>query len=232
VLLHGLGGDRSVWAPVLDRLAAERDVIAVDMPGFGGSPVIDQAAPADLAQAVGDFVETLGVERPHVGGNSLGAWVALELALAGRARSVVGIAPAGLWNGALEPRQPVARMVARLALPVLGPLLAGEAGRRLALGNTVAHPERVPPEAALQLVRAYALAPGFDAANAAMRAGSFTRLADVRVPVTLAWAEHDRLVRRPRHLPPNVRSIVLADCGHLPTWDQPEAVASVLLGGG
>jgi pimeloyl-ACP methyl ester carboxylesterase len=64
-----------------------------------------------------------------------------------------------------------------------------------------------------------------------MRAGRFTGLADIRVPTTLAWPEHDRLVARPRRLPARVRNVVLRGCGHLPTWDDPEQVASVLLRG-
>ena len=64
-----------------------------------------------------------------------------------------------------------------------------------------------------------------------MRSGRFTRLGDIAVPVTLAWPEHDRLVARPRSLPPGVRSVVLPGCGHLPTWDDPESVARVLLDG-
>jgi pimeloyl-ACP methyl ester carboxylesterase len=95
----------------------------------------------------------------------------------------------------------------------------------------VAHAERVPPDAALRLVRAYADAPGFDSVNYAMRAGRFTRLEHLRVPVTLAWPEHDHLVRRPAHLPPNVRSVPLPGAGHVPMWDAPEAVAALLLRG-
>ncbi len=64
-----------------------------------------------------------------------------------------------------------------------------------------------------------------------MRAGRFTRLEQIRVPVTLAWPEHDPLVARPAHLPPTVRNVVLRGAGHLPMWDAPKAVAEVLLQG-
>jgi pimeloyl-ACP methyl ester carboxylesterase len=89
----------------------------------------------------------------------------------------------------------------------------------------------VPAAAAAHLVRAYATAPGFDAVNDAMRANRFAHLGDIRVPVTLAWPDRDRLVGRPRQLPPAVRSVTLRDCGHVPTWDDPEQVAAVLLAG-
>jgi pimeloyl-ACP methyl ester carboxylesterase len=234
VLLHPLGGDRGVWAPVFERLACERDVIAVDMPGFGESAALpdgDPATPAALADAVAGLMADLGVERPHVAGNSLGGWVALELALRRGARSVTAIAPAGLWPQPLAPRRGVARSIARAALPVIPALVASEAGRRVALIGTVAHPERVEPAAAARLVRSYARAPGFDAANDAMRADRFSALERIRVPLTLGWPEYDRLVARPPHLPARARSVVLRGCGHMPMWDDPEQVADLLLAG-
>jgi pimeloyl-ACP methyl ester carboxylesterase len=284
VLLHALGTDRHMWDPVLERLAAEREVFALDMPGFGESPTVaalardgttagdasaaragddapptpaghapitradhapvtraDQApltradhapvTPADLAAAVHAHLSALGLDRPHVAGNSLGGWVALELALAGHARSVTAIAPAGMWAQPLMPKRSPARALAGTLSPVLPALLRSERGRRAALAGTTAHPERIPYAAALQLVRAYANAPGFDAANAGMRAGRFTGLARISVPLTLAWPDHDRLVARPRSVPASASELVLRGCGHMPTWDDPEQVAAVLLRG-
>jgi pimeloyl-ACP methyl ester carboxylesterase len=234
VLVHSLGTDRCVWHPVLEPLARERDVIAVDLPGFGQSDPLPPGEPPEprrLARAVASFAEGLGIERPHVAGNSLGAWVALEMALADDARSVTAIAPAGLWPRALAPKPSIARRVARAATPVLAALLATERGRRLALGATMAHPERVPPREALRLVRAYAAAPGYDEVNAAMRAGRFDGLDRVRVPLTFGWPDRDRLVARPARLPAAARNVVLRDCGHVPMWDSPEQVAALLLAG-
>jgi pimeloyl-ACP methyl ester carboxylesterase len=234
VLLHPLGADRRVWDPVVSRLAGRRDVVAVDLPGFGGSPVLRgrPPAPAALAEAVRAFCEQeLRLAGWHVAGNSLGGWVALELALGGAVRSVTAIAPAGLWGGPLAPKPSVARRVARVALPVVGLAARSRALRRAILLGTVAHPERVPPAAAAGLVRAYARAPGFAAANAAMRAGHFAGLAAIEVPVTLVWPGHDRLVARPRRVPAGVRELVLPDAGHMPMWDAPEDVVSALLAG-
>jgi pimeloyl-ACP methyl ester carboxylesterase len=234
VLLHSLGTDRCVWHPVLDGLARERDVIAVDLPGFGESdplPAGASPAPRALGAALASFLDDLGVERPHVAGNSLGGWVALEMAVAGAARSVTAIAPAGLWPRALAPKPSIARGVARAATPLLAAVLATARGRRLALGATMAHPERVPPREALRLVRAYAAAPGYDAVNAAMRSGRFDGLDRLRVPVTFGWPDRDRLVARPRALPAAARNVVLRDCGHVPMWDSPEQVAALLLEG-
>ncbi|MCW2991261.1 MAG: alpha/beta fold hydrolase [Solirubrobacterales bacterium] len=232
VLIHPLGADRSVWAPVLDRLAARHDVIVPDLPGFGASPALDgPATPAALAASMTGLLDELGLPAVHAVGNSLGGWVALELGLGGRADRVTAIAPAGLWEHPLAPRRGIARRLASLALPLIPSLTRSERGRRLLLGGSVAHPERVPAHAAEQLVRSYATAPGLRAANERMRGSRFARLAEITVPVTLAWPDHDRLVAPPRRLPPNVRSVVLHGCGHIPMWDDPEQVAALIEGG-
>jgi pimeloyl-ACP methyl ester carboxylesterase len=234
VLLHPLGADRRAWRPVTGLLAREREVIAVDLPGFGGSPPLggDDASPPAHAAAVRRFLaEELGVAAPHVAGNSLGGWVALELALAGGAASVTAIAPAGLWERPLAPKPELARAFARAVAPVAGAAMRVPRLRRLALAGSVAHPDRVPPRDAAALIGAYASAPGFTAVNRAMRAGTFTGLAAIAVPVTLAWPEHDRLIARPRAVPPAVRQVGLPGCGHVPMWDDPAAVAAALLAG-
>jgi pimeloyl-ACP methyl ester carboxylesterase len=217
-----------MWDPVVERLDG---ALAIDLPGHGDEPLPADASPPALAAEIVRRLAAEGIERPHVAGNSLGGWVALEMAAAGHAASVTAIAPAGLWREPLVPKRSRVRAVARALLPVLGALLRSERGRRLVLAANAAHPERIPPDAALRLVRAYATAPGFEAVNDAMRASRFTALAEISVPVTLAWPEHDRLVRRPRSVPDGVRSVVLRGCGHLPCWDDPEAVARVLLEG-
>jgi pimeloyl-ACP methyl ester carboxylesterase len=62
-----------------------------------------------------------------------------------------------------------------------------------------------------------------------MRAAVFSGVEQIRVPVTLAWAELDRLVRRPHETAPGWRTLVLHGCGHIPTWDDPKQVARLLL---
>ena len=231
VLLHPLGADRRIWDPVVPLLRDRREVITVDLPGFGGSPELSGVRPTPhaLAQAVTAELVELGIERPHVAGNSLGGWVSLELGLSGVARSVTAIAPAGLWPEPLMPKAGIAHRVARAALPVIGAAAGTRPGRRLMLAGSVAHPRRVPGPQAAHLVRAYATAPGFEAVNAAMRAGRLESLERIRCPVTLVWPDHDRLIQRPVWVPDRVRSVVLADAGHIPMWDAPQEVARVLL---
>jgi pimeloyl-ACP methyl ester carboxylesterase len=233
VLLHALGGSLRAWEPVLDRLAAERDVIAIDLPGFGASAPLGPdvvPTPRALAGAVAALLESLGVHRPHVAGNSLGGWVALELAKAGVARSVTAIAPAGLWPGPLRPRGRLnAQAVSRALRPLIAPGLRVGAVRRSVLGGIVAHPERLTYDQALRFVRDYADARGYVDVNREMRGSRFTGGEQIRVGVTVAWCERDRLVGPPRVMPLRARALTLYDCGHVPMTDDPAAVARVLL---
>jgi pimeloyl-ACP methyl ester carboxylesterase len=228
VLLHPLGADRRVWDPIVGSLRAAHEVIAIDLPGFGQSPPLRHTTPTPraLAEAVAALLGELAVHRPHVVGNSLGGWVALELALAGGAGRVTAIAPAGLWSAPLVPTSSLAHRLARALEPLIEPAARTRRGRRLLLSGSVAYPERIPATDAAHLVRAYARAPGFTAVNDAMRATTFTALGRIRIPVTLVWPEHDRLVERPARLPGNVTSVALPDAGHVPMWDAPAAVVA------
>jgi pimeloyl-ACP methyl ester carboxylesterase len=230
VMLHPLGADRHVWAPIVERLAHERELVTVDLPGFGESPPLRDETPTAraLAGAVASLLASLEIERPHVTGNSLGGWVALELGLRGVTRSTSAIAPAGLWAQPLVPKPSAGHRLARAVRPLVGPVAASAGGRRVLLSGAVAHPERIPAAQAAHLVRAYAGAGGFVAVNKAMRAGRFEDLAHIPGPLTLIWPEHDRVVDRPPRLPANVRNVVLKDAGHMPFWDAPDELAAVL----
>ena len=233
VLLHPLGADRRVWDPIVGSLRATHEVIAIDLPGFGQSPPLRPATPTPraLGEAVAAVLRELGVDRPHVVGNSLGGWVALELALAGGAERVTAIAPAGLWSAPLAPKSSLAHRAARALEPLIEPAARTRRGRRLLLSGSVAYPDRIPGRDAAHLVRAYARAPGFVAVNDAMRATTFTALAQIRCPVTLIWPDHDRLVERPARLPGNVTSVTLPDAGHVPMWDAPAALVTLIVTG-
>ena len=90
LLIHGLGGTRTVWEPVIPLLEGEREVHAIDMPGFGSAPPLPpevEPTAANLARAVHEECARNGVERPHVAGNSLGGWVGREMGRCGWAAS-------------------------------------------------------------------------------------------------------------------------------------------------
>jgi pimeloyl-ACP methyl ester carboxylesterase len=234
VLIHGLGGSRRIWEPVIDRLAAERDVVAVDLPGFGESPPLPgEVAPTatNLGLAVAGLCAELGIERPHFAGNSLGAWAALERAKAGGAASVCAISPAGLWRRPLGPRRVDSHRWAERLRLLMPPLLASSRVRSSLLRTTVARPERLSAAEAKALVYDWLNAPAYDAANDEMRSHVFEHPELVTVPTTIAWGTEDRLVGPPRaeRMPPGARYIELEGLGHTPTWDDPPRIAELLL---
>jgi pimeloyl-ACP methyl ester carboxylesterase len=219
---------------VVDRLAAARDVIAVDLPGFGESAPLPDDVPAtaaNLGAAVSALCAQLGIERPHVAGNSLGGWACLELAKAGGARSVCAISPAGLWRRPLGPARVQSRARATRLRPLLPLLLASRRARAAALRTFVADPERLSRAEAKAVILDWLDAPGYDAANREMRSHVFERPDLVKVPTTIAWGTEDRLVGRPRRerMPPGARYIELEGVGHTPTWDDPALIAELLL---
>ena len=237
LLLHGLGGSSRVWDPLLPLLAAEREVVVLDMPGFGAAPALpDGVEPtaANLAAALHAACAERGIERPHVAGNSLGGWVALEMGRAGWAASVTALSPAGLWRAPIGPRESGARTLARRLRPLVAAALWVPAVRRRALATSVARPERVPVGTGRELVLGWIDADGYDGANRAMRTHVFDPAGyPEEVPVTLAWGELDRLVAppRPERRPAGARFLVLPGVGHTPTWDDPELIARTLLEG-
>jgi pimeloyl-ACP methyl ester carboxylesterase len=86
------------WELVLPVLERHHDVLAPTFPGHAGGPSLDRAFNDDvLLDAIEQAMDEAGFERAHIVGNSLGGFVALQLAARGRAESVVALAPAGGW---------------------------------------------------------------------------------------------------------------------------------------
>jgi pimeloyl-ACP methyl ester carboxylesterase len=234
VLIHGLGGSLVVWEPVMELLASERDVIAVDLPGFGESDPLPEGtrhSAVDMGRAVTAHLSSLGVERPHLAGNSLGAWTALEMAADGEAASLCCISPAGLWRRKLGPRTYNTRRLGRRGKHAIYAMLRTERGRRALMRTTVARPELLSSDEAIRWLGAWLDAPAYDDANDMMRAEPFERAGEIDVPVTIVWGEEDRLVAppRPERMPPKARYFTEPGWGHTPTKDDPDGVTRVLL---
>jgi pimeloyl-ACP methyl ester carboxylesterase len=241
LLMHGIGSRWQMWEPVLSRLTPHFDVIAVDLPGFGSSqmPAPGTAPGAQsLTTLVQEFLVRHDVDRPHVVGNSMGGLIALELARRGSARSATGLSPAGfgsrteqlyahlsLWAGV---------RVARWLAPRAEQLLSRPGARIAAVGQYVAHPGRLTSANAAADLRALAGAPWFDETLPRLRPREFTGGSEISVPVTIAWGAEDRLlvprqlVRAGQELP-QARLVVLRGCGHVPTYDDPDQVARVII---
>ncbi|WP_371774467.1 alpha/beta fold hydrolase [Streptomyces sp. NBC_01438] len=241
LLLHGIGHHRQAWDPVIPVLAVERDVVAVDLPGFGASPALPDGLRYDLttvASLLGAFCEKLGLDRPHVAGNSLGGLLALELGREKRVRSVTALSPAGFWTErerryAFGTLRAMRLAAGSLPLPLIERLSRTPAGRAVLTSTIYARPGRRSPEAAVRETVALREAAGFHQTLAFGRGVRFTD--DVPgLPVTIAWGSGDRLLPRrqgirAKHTVPGARLVRLPGCGHVPMSDDPALVARVVL---
>jgi pimeloyl-ACP methyl ester carboxylesterase len=243
VLIHGIGSRWQIWEPVLGRLESEREVVAFDLPGFGESPMPAPGTPAgieSLTDLSASILDQLGLERPHVAGNSLGGWISLELAKRGRVRSATVLSPAGFHNSREAVYQRASLWMTlrltRLLAPHADRLSTSPALRRLTWSQIVARPELIPPTDAAASARALAYAPWFDETLRVIIHERFTGGERIDVPVTIAWGEKDRLLL-PRQAPRaarrvrGARLITLTGCGHVPMYDDPVQVSRVLLEG-
>jgi pimeloyl-ACP methyl ester carboxylesterase len=232
LLVHGLGGERHVWEPVWPALTARCDVMTIDLPGFGGSPPLpagSDVSPRGLARVVAEHLAGVGFARRHVAGISLGGWIALELARLGHARSVTAICPAGFWTRTQGPLDPGRRRALMAARPLVPFALAVPGVREKALGGVMVHPERLSYRAAARVVSAYAGSRGYVEVQNAMRAHRLEDGDGIDVPVTIAWADSDRLVG-PQRVPLRAtRTVTLRNAGHVPMWDVPEDITRLVL---
>ncbi|WP_162958320.1 alpha/beta fold hydrolase [Nocardia yunnanensis] len=242
VLLHGAGGSARNWLPVMDRLAADRRVIALDFPGFGLTPFPDRVEFTMewvMAQLAGEFAR-LGLHGPvDLAGNSMGGWFALEAAKRGMARSVAAIAPAGLWRRGM-PDLLYAQFLTAMAGGLLtrGPgarALRFDLVRHASLALVARHPARIPRTEGIAMIR------DLDRSQRALllavrhaRSLHFEGGQGISVPVTIAFGDHDRMLRpsvsRMRdELPAHTRWVTLPGCGHVPMSDAPQLVARTIL---
>ena len=243
VLMHGVGHRRQAWQPVLDRLTPHRDVITVDLPGHGESPPLEldgRSVPDALEAEITGLLTKLGVERPHVAGNSLGGRLALEAGVRGYAATVTALSPAGFWRNDRDLGYTKAvfrsmQAAGKWIKPLAPALSRSTAGRAVLYGPIVSRPSLMSPEQASGDIAAFiAAAEALDAILAT--ASLFTGQIPGDVPVTIAWGTRDRLLRphqakiAERQLP-GARFVPLPGCGHVPMTDNPEMVADVLLRG-
>jgi pimeloyl-ACP methyl ester carboxylesterase len=239
LLMHGIGHRWQMWTPVLDDLARDHDVVAVDLPGFGASPRLPAGWQPSFAAGtalLSDVLDELGWDRAHLVGNSLGGWLSFELALRHRALSVCGLAPAGLWKDhrAMDRRLRFWFGVwvggSRRLSSAVG-LLRYRAVRTVALAGLFGRPWRIPPDIAVGDARSLA-ASAFDETYAAGVGHRFSGGHDIDVPVTVAWGSRDPLFDADRctvaELPAHTRVEVLRGCGHVPTWDDPPLVLETI----
>ncbi len=238
LLLHGIGSTRDDFATLGPRLARDFDVLALDLPGHGGSPPLaGTPTVAAIADAIEDDLDAHDIRKIHILGNSLGGRLAIELARRGRALSVVAIAPSGL---ALPPERlmqgslmATARVQMRLLRPLLGPLAATRLGRTALLAGLRARPWRATEAEALSLRGGFADATGFwSMLWWAVLRDVPTGLDAIRCPVVLAQGNVDVISsgQTMRYLPliDRARFRPLLGAGHAPQSDVPSAIVDLV----
>jgi pimeloyl-ACP methyl ester carboxylesterase len=243
VLLHGVMGSERMWDDVAPLLGLRYDVIAPTAYGHRGgeAPSSRPARYSDVVAGAERQLDALGIDTAHLVGNSMGGWMALDLARRGRARSVFAISPAGMWPPATSAgaaRPPAKALMqglkaGRATRPLLPLLYRSRAVRQSAMRNVAARGGSLSRERALGLtddMLGCTIAEDMLATDA-----HFAPLDPVPCAITIAWAERDRIFPERKYGPvaiervPGARYIVLPRVGHVPMLDDPQLVADAIL---
>ena len=242
LLIHGLGGHWQSWNPILDDLAATREVIAVDLPGFGQTPRLQgETSIRTLADAVTAFVQAQGLGGIDAVGSSMGARLVLELARRGGiVGGVVSLNPGGFWQGwerhAFFSSIWLSVRLLRLLRPALPALCAHPVGRALLLAQFSARPTRLAPGIVTDELCSYVAAPAFDELLAQLAYGEEQQGAprnSIAHPLVIGWGRQDRVCLPRQALRalaafPDAHLHWFERCGHFPHWDQPAETVQLI----
>jgi pimeloyl-ACP methyl ester carboxylesterase len=245
VCLHGFTDTWRTWELVLPALERQHDVLALTLPGHAGGLELPRDAPEHaLVDAVEWAMDEAGFTTAHLVGNSLGGYVALQLAARGRARSVVALAPAGGWAPGDDAQRVTQEHFLTMqdaletALPHVDAIVSTPAGRRRATAHFVADPEHIPPELLAHLMRGAAACPCVSQLVEHARTHGWHIDAErIGCPVRVVWGTEDRLLEWPSSAVryrdewlPQADWVVLDDVGHCPQLDVPLETAQLILG--
>lgn len=236
VFVHGLSGAWQNWLEQLPRFARTHRVIAVDLPGFGASPMPpwEISIPA-YGSFLRDFCERLGVERCALVGNSMGGFIATEVAIAEpeRVERLALVSAAGItWATARrEPAVMLAR-IGRAAAPLaLRFQLSGIRRPRLrerAFGGVFHDPASLRPELLWENVVPALRSPGYyDAMTTLVGYDIRDRLPEIADPTLIVWGRNDRVVPVPaalsykRRIGANAELHIFDRTGHVPQLERP-----------
>lgn len=242
VFIHGHSACWQHWLEQLPRFMRTHRCIALDLPGFGHSELpADGISMSGYARTVDAILQDLGVDAACVVGNSMGGFVAAELAIRfpQRVERLVLVAAAGLaarYIGLPTEliRHPGGAAAGRVLFGLGGvpdglatALARRRDGRRLALGFVTTHPRRLHPALVRELIRGTGR-PG--AALAAVELATYDfkdRVPDIACPTLIVWGDHDNLVPVSsagayEDAIPDARKLIYADTGHVPMLERPE----------
>jgi pimeloyl-ACP methyl ester carboxylesterase len=242
LLIHGLGGHWQSWEPILDHLAATREVIALDLPGFGRTPRLrGNTSIRTLADEVAAFIHAHGLGGIDAVGSSMGARLVLELARRGGVvGGVVALNPGGFWQGwerhAFFSSIYLSIRLLRLLRPALPSLCNTALGRALLLAQFSARPTRLDPGTVSRELCSYVAAPAFDELLAELAYGEEQRGAprhSIAHPLVIGWGRHDRVcfprqAQRALAAFPDAQLYWFDRCGHFPHWDAPDETVHLI----
>ncbi|GAB3222786.1 alpha/beta fold hydrolase [Spirosoma arcticum] len=242
LLLHGLGSSLKTWDLIMDELAIQRDVIAVDLPGFGQSPaLIGEVSIPTLADAVTDFLtqhQLLGIDAV---GNSMGARLVLELARRGQVvGAVVSLDPGGFWQGwhvaYFYHSVRLSAQLSSLIQPILPPLVSNPISRTVLFAQFSAHPWTIPARVALNEFREFLPTPSFTKLLDSLAHGPPQQGAPIgSIPnLVIGWGRQDRICppsqsRLAIKLFPDAQLHWFSHCGHVPQLDVPAETVALIL---
>ena len=236
LFVHGLSGCWQNWLENIPYFARTHRVVALDLPGFGGSqmPPWEISIPA-YGRFLRDFCERLGVGRSSLVGNSMGGFIATEVAITepDRVDDLVLVSAAGItWARARrEPAAMIGR-VGRAASPVLlrfhmqgikRPRL-----RRNYFQGVFFDPDGLRREMLWENVVPALQSPGYyDALTTLWGYDIRDRLEDIGVPTLIVWGRNDRVVPVPaavsyrKRIGKNAELVIFDHCGHVPQIERP-----------
>ncbi len=246
LLLHGFTDTWWTWELVLGSLERSHEVLAPTLAGHAGARPV--AGPLDAEMLVAELeraMDAAGWETAHLAGNSLGGYLALQLAARGRAESVVALAPAGGWAAddeffaaTLVPFFTMLREQLSANEAHLDAMLASPEGRRLATAATVCNFEHIPVELLSHQARGMIGCEGAaELMQSALGDGFSLDAARIVCPVRIVWGTEDRIlpwpaaaVRYREEWLPNADWVVLDGVGHMPQLDVPLETAELIAG--
>ena len=243
LLIHGLGGSARSWSTIWPALAARRDLIAVDLPGFGHTPPLaGETSIRSLCDAVTSFIDAQGLRGIDVVGSSMGARLVLELARRGGVvGSVVSLNPGGFWRGwerhAFYSSIWLSIRAVRLLQPLMPAISRSKVARTMLLAQFSKRPWALESEVVLEEMRSYARAPAFDELLYRLAYGEEqkgTVIGSIKPPLVIGWGRNDRVcfttqAKRALAMFPDARLHWFERCGHFPHWDSPQETVRLIL---
>jgi pimeloyl-ACP methyl ester carboxylesterase len=241
VWVHGLGGSWQNWLEQLPTFAERHRCVALDLPGFGASPMPEEdLSIPGYGRRLGAVMDALGIESAVLVGNSMGGFIAAELAVQSpqRVEKLVLVSAAGISTEHFlrRPLVTAARLTRYGAVWVGGrshELTRRPRARRLIASVVIRYPHRLPAALVAEQVRGTGK-PGFvGALDALISYRIRDRLGEIEVPTLIVWGTGDRLVpvrdadSFERRIP-EARKTIFEDTGHLPQLERPAAFNAVL----